>query len=141
MDADNKDIEPTLENFEKLAKKYSPLFKSTASLTMNQHHHDARIEYDDLMQCGLFALYKAIENFNPARNVFFGSYLKLLVGNEMKTYARHFLPHHFVKDNEKTKEQGKDIFKRLFIQVGHLDESYDGRISDAKKQTKSRGGM
>ena len=119
---DTQDIPITLENYEALAKKYRPVILSNIKRIHKMHFNQPQVEYEDLYQEGLIALYKAIKEFNPEKGVYFGVYLKVAIANSLKCFCRNFLPHRYMKDKEETEKKGKPTFKRIAIHVGTLDD-------------------
>jgi RNA polymerase sigma factor (sigma-70 family) len=119
---DTQDIEIKLENYEALAKKYRPVILSNIKRIHKMHLNQPQVEYDDLYQEGLIALYESIKNFKPDKGVYFGVYLKVAISNRLKCFCRNFLPHRYMKDKEQTDLKGKPQFKRIPIQVSTLDD-------------------
>lgn len=117
------EIEICVENFELLALKYRPVILSNIRKIHKMYLNYPQIEFDDLYQEGLIALYQSIENFDNTRGIFFGVYLKVAIANKLKCFCRNFLPHRYVKDEAKSIEKGKTEFKRLLINVGTLDDA------------------
>ena len=117
-----QDIPITLENFEALSKKYNPVILSNIKRIHKIHYSNPKVEFDDLKQEGLIALYEAIKNFKPERGVYFGVYLKVAISNRLKCFIRNYLPHKYSKDHEETARKGKPTFKRIAINVTTLDD-------------------
>jgi RNA polymerase sigma factor (sigma-70 family) len=115
------DIPIHMDNFEALAKKYKPVILSQIKKIHKQHENSPSVEYDDLYQEGLYALWNCIDNFNPERGVYFGVYLKVAIGNRLSCYCRTFLPGYYAKDTDKSTDE-KTMFKRVKVQVGTLDD-------------------
>lgn len=116
------DIPIAVENFEALAKKYKPVILANIKRIHKLNSSNPQVEYDDLYQEGLIALYESIKNFKSDKGVYFGVYLKVAISNRLKCFCRNFLPHKYVKDKEMTEVAGKPKFKRIQIQVSTLDD-------------------
>lgn len=119
---DTQDIPITLENFEALSKKYNPVILANIKRIHKMHQSNPQVEFDDLRQEGLIALYESIKNFKPEKGVYFGVYLKVAISNRLKCFCRNFLPHRYMKDKDETERKGKPTFKRIPIHVGTLDD-------------------
>jgi len=119
---DSTELAITIENYDALAKKYRPVILSNIKRIHKMHLNQPQVEYDDLYQEGLIALYESIKNFKPERGVYFGVYLKVAISNRLKCFCRNFLPHRYMKDNEETERKGRPAFKRIPIHVGTLDD-------------------
>ena len=117
------DVAITLDNFELLALKYKPVILSNIRNIHKMYMNYPQVEFDDLYQEGLIALYQAIENFDNTRGIFFGVYLKVAIANKLKCFCRNYLPHFYQRDDEKTLKSGKPEFRRILINVGTLDDS------------------
>ena len=117
-----QEIEIKLENYDALAKKYRPVILSNIKRIHKQHLQQPAVEYDDLYQEGLLALFESIKNFKPEKGVYFGVYLKVAISNRLKCFCRNFLPHRYVKDKEMTEIKGKPTFKRIAINVTTIDD-------------------
>lgn len=115
------DIPIHIDNYEALSKKYRPVILANIKRIHKMHESNPQVEYDDLYQEGLIALYDSIKNFNPERGVYFGVYLKVAIANKLKCYCRNFLPHYYSKDIEKSTPE-KPKFKRMRVNVGTLDD-------------------
>lgn len=116
MTLSDEDIPITEANFELLVAKYKPLILSCIKTVNSMNFNNSRLEYDDLYQEALMALWDAIRLYDASRGVYFGMYLKIAVTNRTKCFARDFLPHSYKKDVEKSTKE-KPIFKRLAIDV------------------------
>jgi len=140
-----EEIAITVENFDALAEKYAPLIKKNISLVFRIHNKDQRLAYEDLYQEGLMALWDSVKKFDPIKfpGVFFGVYLKVAIQNQLKCYARDYLPAIYKKDYKKTLEKGKPMFKRIPITVLSYESDLDLEIKtnwnkDGKVRTQSK---
>lgn len=115
------DIPIAIENFDALSKKYRPVIMANIKRIHKMHEASPRVEYDDLYQEGLWALWQSIENFDSTRGVYFGVYLKVAIANRLKNYCRNYLPHFYSKDHEKSTAE-KSKFKREKVSVGSIDD-------------------
>jgi RNA polymerase sigma factor (sigma-70 family) len=117
----NEEIAIHIDNFDSLAKKYRPVILANIKRVHKMYESHCRVEFDDLFQEGLMALYDSINNFNPDRGVYFGVYLKVAIANKLKCYCRNFLPHYYSKDIENSTPE-KPKFKRERVSVSTLDD-------------------
>jgi RNA polymerase sigma factor (sigma-70 family) len=118
----NANIPICIENFDALSKKYKPVILSNIKKVHKMYEQNASVEFDDLFQEGLIALYDSIQNFDPERGVYFGVYLKVAISNKLKCYCRNFLPHFYTKDHENSTSE-KTKFKRMKVAVGSIDDA------------------
>jgi RNA polymerase sigma factor (sigma-70 family) len=117
----HEEVDIIIDNFEVLAKKYRPLILANIKRVHKMYESNARVEFDDLFQEGLMALYDSIKNFDKTRGVYFSLYLKVAIGNKLKSYCRNYLPHYYSKDVENSTPE-KPKFKRERVNVGALDD-------------------
>ncbi len=109
------------ENYNLLLEKYMPLIKSVISSVKYKHNSNWRLEYDDCLNAGMLALFKAIQTYDPTSSVYFGYYLKICLHNDIFTFARDYLPHYYVKvDNYDRKTNNK--FKRHYVKVDSINQ-------------------
>ena len=119
---ETNDIPVVLENFEILSIRFKPLIYKNIKRMHKIHYSNPQVEFEDLNQEGLIALYESIKNFKPEKGVYFGVYLKVAISNRLKCFCRNFLPHRYTKDHEETARKGKPTFKRIPINVTTLDD-------------------
>lgn len=70
-----------------LFTKYEPLIK----LTVNKYYKEFEgygYDFEDFLQEGYYALYKALKNFNPRRNTLFYTFVLLCVNRQLITFIR-----------------------------------------------------
>ena len=116
-----RDIPICVENFELIARKYRPVLLSNISKIHKLYEKNYRLEYNDLLQEALLALYKCIKQFKKDKGVYFGVYLKAALANSLRCFCRNTLPHRFIKDDEKSTIE-KPVFKCKQINVGSLED-------------------
>lgn len=109
--------EEDLSDFDALAEKYKPMIKR-ASRIVRLTFHD--IEDEDLIQEGLMALHRSTELWDPTLGVYFWVYVRRAIEQRMRSFARTYLPHTYVKDPEKSALTGKSEFRRKPVFVGQL---------------------
>ncbi len=115
-----EDIAIHLDNFDALAKKYRPVILANIKNIWKMYDNNPKVEYEDLYQEGLLALYDSIRLFKPDMGVYFGYYLKIAIGNKIKCYCRNYLPHYYTKDHENS-TPAKPKFKRQRVDVGSIE--------------------
>ena|ERR1700686_3343622 len=123
------------ENFEVLLKAYEPLIKNQIKLSYRYYANHAMLEYDDLYSEASIALWKTIKSFDPTMGIYFGVYLKQCIYNQIRSYAKTYLPHYYVKDFKKTYQSGKPAFTRVNVIIYPTDFSegtYDGKYGFLK---------
>ena len=122
--------------------QHKPLILKNVKHVNGLNHDNPEIEWDDLHQEALFALFDAIRNFDPIKfpTIYFGHYLKIAIANKLKCYYRNFGPHKYIKDKEETELRGKPTFKRIAINVQSFGEEKDLELKitppNAKKSKK-----
>lgn len=75
------------ESYYALFAKYEPLIK----LTVNKYYKEFKgygYDFEDFLQEGYYALYKALKNFNPRRNTLFYTFVLLCVNRQLITFIR-----------------------------------------------------
>jgi len=122
LGVETHDIPVILENFEIFSIRFKPLIYKNIKRIWKIHYSNPQVEFDDLQQEGLIALYESIKNFKPEKGVYFGVYLKVAISNRLKCFIRNYTPHRYTKDHEATVLKGKPTFKRIPINVTSIDD-------------------
>jgi DNA-directed RNA polymerase specialized sigma subunit len=120
------DLEISLDNFEAVAKTYRPLMLKCISFAFHAHHNHPFLDFDDLYQEALLAVYNSIKNWDPQRGVYFVLYLKQAIQNSLRMYCRQTIPHFYVKTNEKY-ESGSTKFKWNIVDVNYIEDEKKGK--------------
>ncbi len=74
------------DSYYALFAKYEPLIK----LTVNKFYKEFEgygYDFEDFLQEGYYALYKALKNFNPKRNTLFYTFVVLCVNRQLITFT------------------------------------------------------
>jgi DNA-directed RNA polymerase specialized sigma subunit len=105
-------------DFDALTEKYRPMLLHLARKVRGSF---PGIEHDDLIQEGLLAIHRSTELWDPTQGTYFVVYVRRAIEQRMRSFARTYLPHLYVKDPEKSALTGKTEFKRKPIFVDNLD--------------------
>jgi len=118
-----KNVPIAMENFELIALQYENLIRKNISLIFHAYKNYANLQFEDLHQECLIAIFDCIRQYDPTRGVTFGAYLKKATFNKLQCFTRKTLPHFWEKDKEKPLVNGKNQFKRVLVNVNTLDDN------------------
>lgn len=124
-----REIEISQANFNQIAKNYKPLIYTLVRQVFVAWGSPTLVDYEDLHQEALIAIWDSIRLWDPHRGCYFGVYLKAAIYNRLRCYLRDTLPHFYRKDPDKTRLTGKPQFKRIAVSVGSLPEVETERIN------------
>lgn len=114
---------------DKLVEAYMPLVRTVAEqLAMRLPR---TVDEDDLMGAGVFGLFKAIEKFDPARNVKFETYCRLRTRGAMIDFLRQqdWIPREARNRGSRLKEVIDDLTEKLGREPTNLELSRRLRVS------------
>lgn len=119
--------------FDCLLKKYEPLFKKISS-SFVLRYKEKGIEYDDIWQQCLIALYFATSNYNQDNSAIFYSYLLICLKRSISNYIRNcgnkINNYNFVNIDENQNKY--NIASAINIDDDYIDYEFEQEVLDFK---------
>jgi DNA-directed RNA polymerase specialized sigma subunit len=109
-------IEIIESNFEQIAIQCESMIRGIIAVTLKKYQNHYGLEFDDLRQVALMALWRAVKIYKDDKGMKFTTFATTLINQRFVNYTRDYLPCYH-KTSNKLNSKGKKKSVRVIVNV------------------------